>query len=308
MIKADTKLSAFAAALLTLGLLAGATPAAAQGDPVSQDPPLLDRAHPPAMLEIGIDSHGSRLNAILYLAQGPGPHPTVVLLHGFPGNEKNLDLAQALRRAGFNVLFFHYRGSWGSPGSYSFAHCLEDVESALAYLRSEESRTKRRVDPRRIALVGHSLGGFLALQTAASNDSIRCAVSLAGVDLGARGKAIATHPELREAMITGLDAGTGPLAGTSGEALFDEVVAHADAWDLVSQAPALARRRLLLIGGYRDTAVPLAGNHEPLAAALRAIEAPHVSELVLDSDHAFSGHRIALARALVAWFREECGW
>ena len=38
----------------------------------------------------------------------------VLLLHGFPGNEKNLDLAQDLRADGFNVLFFHYRGAWGS--------------------------------------------------------------------------------------------------------------------------------------------------------------------------------------------------
>ncbi|MDO8912512.1 MAG: hypothetical protein Q8N10_08825 [Phenylobacterium sp.] len=32
------------------------------------------------------------------------------------GNEKNLDLAQAVRRAGWNAVTFNYRGSWGSPG------------------------------------------------------------------------------------------------------------------------------------------------------------------------------------------------
>ncbi|MFD3266336.1 hypothetical protein [Phenylobacterium ferrooxidans] len=32
------------------------------------------------------------------------------------GNEKNLDLAQAVRRAGWNAAAFNYRGSWGSPG------------------------------------------------------------------------------------------------------------------------------------------------------------------------------------------------
>jgi hypothetical protein len=34
-------------------------------------------------------------------------------LHGFPGNERNFDVAQALRRAGYAALVFHYRGSWG---------------------------------------------------------------------------------------------------------------------------------------------------------------------------------------------------
>ena len=60
----------------------------------------------------------------------PGEDP-VLLLHGFPGNERNLDLAQALRRAGWTVVFFHYRGAWGSGGDFSFAHVLEDVARML---------------------------------------------------------------------------------------------------------------------------------------------------------------------------------
>jgi pimeloyl-ACP methyl ester carboxylesterase len=55
------------------------------------------------------------LNAVLYIAAGEGPHPNVLLLHGLPGNEQNIDLAQSMRRAGWNVLTFHYRGSWGGP-------------------------------------------------------------------------------------------------------------------------------------------------------------------------------------------------
>ena len=42
--------------------------------------------------------------SVIYIASGPGPHPTVLMLHGFPGNEKNLDLAYSFRRAGWNVL------------------------------------------------------------------------------------------------------------------------------------------------------------------------------------------------------------
>jgi hypothetical protein len=36
--------------------------------------------------------------------------------HGLPGNEEFLDLAQAVRRAGWNTVTFNYRGPWGSPG------------------------------------------------------------------------------------------------------------------------------------------------------------------------------------------------
>lgn len=40
--------------------------------------------------------------SVIYIASGAGPHPTVLMLHGFPSNEKNLDLTTAywLRRWG----------------------------------------------------------------------------------------------------------------------------------------------------------------------------------------------------------------
>ncbi len=69
----------------------------------------------------------------MYIAAGAGPHPVVVLLHGFPGNEKNLDLAQAIRREGWDVLYFDYRGSWGTKGAFSFTHSMEDAQAAVAY-------------------------------------------------------------------------------------------------------------------------------------------------------------------------------
>jgi uncharacterized protein len=32
-------------------------------------------------------------------------------------HQRNLDLAHAMRRAGWNVVFFHYQGAWGSGGT-----------------------------------------------------------------------------------------------------------------------------------------------------------------------------------------------
>src|SRR4051812_45063848 len=78
-----------------------------------------------SMVTMQIPSHGSPMNGLVYVAAGAGPHPVVILLHGFPGNERNLDLAQDMRRAGWDVLFFNYRGSWGTPGDFSFSHSME---------------------------------------------------------------------------------------------------------------------------------------------------------------------------------------
>ena len=58
------------------------------------DPPV-DRGSPASMHTVQIPSHGSLLNGFVYEAAGLSQHPAVLLLHGFPGNEKNLDLVRA---------------------------------------------------------------------------------------------------------------------------------------------------------------------------------------------------------------------
>ena len=128
-------------------------------DPVAEDLPVVDYDHPATALETGFDVDGSHVNATFFLAQGEGPHPSVVLLHGFPGYEKHFDLAHAMRRAGWNVLIFHYRGAWSSEGSFSLPTGLEDVAAAIAWVRAQASENGR-VDPDKVAVVGHSLGGF----------------------------------------------------------------------------------------------------------------------------------------------------
>jgi uncharacterized protein len=82
--------------------------------------PAPDKAFPARSEVLHIPSGAVLINGLAYIAQGAGAHPAVILLHGLPGNEKNLDLAQAMRRAGWTVVTFNYRGSWGSPGVYSF--------------------------------------------------------------------------------------------------------------------------------------------------------------------------------------------
>ena len=159
------------AVTLLLTALAAALPAQSR-DPVTTDPVVRDRSAPPSMDELAFESGGSRINGFIYLAQGKAPHPTVVLLHGYPGNERNLDLAQAIRRAGMNVLFFDYRGSWGSGGEFTFANAQEDVATAVGWLRRPELAARYHVDPARIALVGHSMGAWLALLGAAADSGV----------------------------------------------------------------------------------------------------------------------------------------
>lgn len=292
----------YLAAALLLGLGAGA--AAADGfDPVTEDPPAAD---PPPTMEAGpIDAGGVNMNGIVYLPGGAGPHPVTIILHGLPGNERNLDLAQALRRAGWAVVFFHYRGAWGSGGAFSFGHVLEDVGTVVDWTLQAPVRERLGLDDAPRMLVGHSMGGFAALAGGSGDDDVGCIASLAGANLGLLGAAVADEDAARDVQERFDALARGPLDGTSGAHMVEELRTSAARFDLIGRAPALADNTLLLVAGSRDTVVAPAAHHDPLVKALEAAGAD-VETRILDDDHGFSGSRIALARALVEWAGRSC--
>ena len=66
---------------------------------IERDSGMTDRRFPPTFHAIKLPTHGTIVNAVLYGAQGPELKPAIVFSHGFPGNERNLDLVHSLRRA-----------------------------------------------------------------------------------------------------------------------------------------------------------------------------------------------------------------
>lgn len=274
-----------------------ATPAPTT-DAVADAAPTYDAAFPPSIEELSFQSGGDRLNGLIYLADGPGPHPGVVLLHGFPGNEKNLDLAQDLRSDGFNVLFFHYRGAWGSEGDYTLTHVIEDVAAATDYLRANAETF--RTDPDKIILVGHSMGGFAALQGAARDARISCVAGIAPADMGANAAAFEASPEA----MAGFMAYSGSLQmlhGLTGEKIVAEVKANREAFDLRALAPKLEGKSVLLIGGDKDTSVPAERVMMPLIAAYEADKGIDTTAVILSGDHSFSWSRDQLIATVIDW-------
>jgi dipeptidyl aminopeptidase/acylaminoacyl peptidase len=290
---------------LLSGALAACQPAEPAFDPVSMDAPV---GQPPAeTLDLQFPSGGAQLNAYAHLAAGPGPHPTVLLLHGFPGNERNLDIAQALRRAGWNAFYFNYRGTWGSGGEFSFGHALEDVAAVIATLREPEFARSHRVDPQRIVLLGHSMGGAAALISAAELDSVGCVASLAGANLGALADTVRSSPEAARAAEAQFRSwGEGRVRFAPGDGVFAELLARPDRWRTPALAAELARKPVLLVAGSRDDVTPPAAHHAPLVDAIAAQRGALLTTLTLDDDHPFSQTRIALIRAVLAWLESQC--
>lgn len=137
-----------------------------------------DEFYPAGQVELQIKSSGSTMYGFAYTADGKGPHPTLVLLHGLPGNERGLDIAQSMRRAGYNVVYFNYRGSWGSKGTFGFQNAIEDVCAVVDYVSDSLNRETLRVDPEQIFIAGHSMGAGIALIAGLKDPRIKGVVGI----------------------------------------------------------------------------------------------------------------------------------
>jgi pimeloyl-ACP methyl ester carboxylesterase len=244
------------------------------------------------------------LNALFYLAGGEGPHPTMVLLHGFPGNEQNLDLAQAIRRAGWNVLTLHYRGAWGSPGMFSIGHVLEDADAAVRFVRRADIAEKFGIDAGRIVLGGHSMGGFASAAHARADGGLFGIVLIDAWNVGALGDRFARVRGAERAALVAMefdDIGNS-LQGATATSTSDEIVAHRIEWNFMSWAKDLTHRPLLVIGASKGFGEE---NRQLADAVVRA--GGKVTAVTLTSDHSFQDQRIGLEAEVVRWLQKLPG-
>ncbi len=86
------------------------------------------------------------------------PRSTVLLLHGNAGNiSHRMEYLLMFYRLGYSTFIFDYRGYGKSGGSPSEEGTYRDAQAAWKYLTGI-----READPRRIVLLGESLGGAVA--------------------------------------------------------------------------------------------------------------------------------------------------
>ena len=285
-------------ALLAFSLLSGASAAALAGPPASlpaaiYTDPAPDAAHPARMEVLHIPSSGVEINGVAYLAAGPGPHPTVVICHGLPGNEKNLDLAQAIRRAGWNAVTFNYRGSWGSPGVFRFGQNPEDAEAVLAYLRDPAHAAALGVDLGRVVILGHSMGGWVAISTAAHHPELAGLVTYSPADMA---RSAAAPEAIRVRLMAGNMEG---LAGVTAQSMAAEVVTGAGPRSFAKAADGLVKTPWLALTSDDG----LAPDTDALVAAVRAKGGTRVETGHEATDHGWNDHRIALEARVITWLQ-----
>lgn len=270
---------------------------------LSADPPN-GEIPPAATRHVTLDSAGHTLHGVLHLPAGAGPHPVLLLLHGFPGWERNFDIAHALRRAGVASLVFHYRGCWGMPGDWSWANTLADTDAVLDTLLRGDHPQMPELDTTRVGVAGHSLGGFLALRTAARRPEVRATVSISGFDFGAVAAAIEADPALLDTYIDAFSSETSVLANTDGESLAREMLEAGQDWSLRSLAAHFTDREVLLVGTSRDVVTPSALHHDPFVTAFTNADS-RVRQTALDTDHSLADHRLRLTVEVVEFARAQ---
>jgi dienelactone hydrolase len=253
---------------------------------------------------------GARIAGDIYLPEATQP-PLVVVIHGFKGFKDwgffpwlgarfaTEGLAAAIFNlshngigANFNTferLDLFERDTWSKR--------VHDMQQVLNAARHGLLTDSSQPNPARMGLMGHSMGGGLALITAARDAAIGSVVTLAGVNRANRLPMDAVRHALKSLGHVPIEnARTGQIMRI-GREFFDELDQHGEAFD-IQAAAARVRCPWLLIHGAADETVPLEEAHDLLArnesAKLLTIEdAGHT----FGSAHPFTGPTPELEQA-----------
>jgi pimeloyl-ACP methyl ester carboxylesterase len=250
-----------------------------------------DKSSPAGMTELFIPSRNALLAGFIYKANGAQKHPTVLLLHGYPGNERNLDLAQVVRAHGWNVIYFDYRGSWGSQGQFGFKNAVEDVVNVVAFCKKYQDSLK--IDTSDIVLFGHSMGGWVCLKALQQLPGIKKGFALSTWNIYDDYKKVLTEKELL-LLANDPDRGTKYFVlNASLKEIFSPVLKDRGYYNLANDAAALAGKEIIMLDEH--------DHNKGLADALKSSNKSYFDYQVWQTDHPFTNKRVALIKMVLSF-------
>jgi len=259
-------------------------------------------------VKIDLISNGNKLNAKFYPVERGIQSPTVILLHGIPGNDDNpLGLAERLNKNEINILVFNYQGTFSSEGLFNFDNCRNDIGVALNFLKENGNIQQYSIDTSRIIICGYSLGGSLALTAAVHNPEIQNIIAIAGgTDQSIYLKKMTANQAYRngfEKRIVSLYSPKGPIKGDSTylHQYFDKIIPEVDNYDLVKNGDKLKNRSILFITGWLDNAIPMEEYIIPVYRQLKMLNAENVYIKAFETDHYFSNVMDELTNTITEW-------
>jgi len=251
-----------------------------------------DNSSPAGFIELAIPSANSLMQGFMYKANGAQKHPTLLLLHGFPGNERNLDLAQVVRAHGWNVIYFNYRGAWGSQGNFSFENCVQDVVNVVSFCKKYAGSLQ--IDTSNIVLFGHSMGGWVCLKALQRLPGIKKSFALSTWNIYDDTKDVKSESEF-----VAKEKGNGGdyfVLNTPIAEIFKPVWNNKQFYNLANDGKALAGKQIIMVDEHN-------GNKE-LAAALQKENKSYFDYQVWDTDHPFTNKRVALIKLVLSFLNQ----
>jgi hypothetical protein len=250
-----------------------------------------DKAYPAGSTELFIPSANSLLAGMIYRPNGNEKHPTLILLHGFPGNERNLDLAQVARAHGWNAIYFNYRGSWGSQGKFSFKNCVEDVKNVVAFCNKYQDSLK--IDTSNIVLFGHSMGGWVCLKALEQLPQIKKGFALSTWNIYGDLKTIPNENKLIEATKNPNILPSYFVLNSTTLEIFLPVFKKLSYYKLATDTKSLSNKNIIMLDEHL-------GNKE-IADSMKEMRLPFFDYQVWNTDHGFTNKRVSLMNKLISF-------
>ena len=213
-----------------------------------------------------------------------------------PGPDERAGHGPVAPALGVNVVTFAPRGMHGSEGVPSIAAFVDDIGAALRWLCGDGGKAFR-VAPERIAIGGHSLGGGLAMAYAIRDSTVAGVVPVAGNDLGEFARRLRSSP----VAVAGLRQNLKRMGAADPDLIIREIMNGEAAYGHTENAPRLANRPILLIGGWDDTTAPIETVVLPFYRALKRQPESEVAMIAYQDGHAFPNSREEIASEIQAW-------
>ena len=216
------------------------------------------------------------------------------------------ELGHSLANNGVNALTFSISGTWQSEGIFTPETSLNNVKSAIDFLKSKQSIETFAIDTLNISLIGYSYGGGMALLGSLHDKSVRKVCSIGGGDLSVVARMIEQNPEFRKFHRQFLDdcmSNSTVSRGLGGNASHEWLLKYRDDYDLKKFADKLSKKDILLFGGWRDYTSSIEDHILPLYRSLQKHKAENLEIHVFETDHSFNNVKAVLISKIINWLK-----
>lgn len=254
----------------------------------------------PEIFELNIVSGGCHLYGYMLTPDKriDGPHPTIIMSHGFPGYTTNNDLEHALMRMGCVVIHMNHRGAWGSEGNYLFTNLKEDLIAIAKWAYNPAIADQYNIDINNIFLVGHSMGGQTVLNAAKDLPFIRGVAAMAAYDIGA-----AFRYKMEKDLFLMIETEGQCLKMNSASDVYENALLNVQELSVINGYEDLVNKNVLLVEASYDTIAPPDKMLRPLADKLEA-SGGNIRYESIGSNHSFIGQRMKLTKLVGKWLED----